>query len=121
MNRNVYIRKTKQQNFFILIDCLTKNKWANEIFHYYEEAVKFCTDNNLVIQEHHVIEAKINEDIDVKFEDGGQAMIIRNGLSDNEEENGMFVKLQSWDENKEHKVLKKFVGRNIRITIETID
>jgi len=36
-------------------------------------------------------------------------------------DNGMFVRVCSWDENKNHEDFKKFVGRRIKITIETID
>jgi hypothetical protein len=66
-----------------------------------------------------VFEKKLNTE-EMTKEDGGQAMIFT--ISEPfEEENGMFVRIQSWDENKEHKELKKFEGRKVRITIETID
>lgn len=52
-------------------------------------------------------------------EDGGQAMIFT-ASTPFEEEMGLFVRIQSWDEKKEHTEFKNFEGRKIRITIETI-
>jgi hypothetical protein len=67
----------------------------------------------------HVIKAEFkNEEVDTQ--DGGQAKII-SLCNKPDEENGMFVQLRSWDENLEHKEFKKFIGRKIKITIETID
>ena len=67
----------------------------------------------------HIIEGQIFRN-DVETEDGGQAKIV--GLEQNaEDENGMFVKIQSWDEEKKHEEFNKFVGRKVKITIETID
>jgi hypothetical protein len=57
-------------------------------------------------------------------EDGGQA-VITEGLSFNtansDEDNGMFVKIQSWDMDTEHVDLNRFLGHKVRITIEIID
>lgn len=58
----------------------------------------------------------------IRSEDGGQAAMIplvKEGEKDND--NGMFVMLQSWDDKKEHSDFRTFVGRKVRITIETID
>lgn len=57
-------------------------------------------------------------------EDGGQALIcepfpIETGHSD--EENGMSVKIQSWDEDTAHTDLNLIKGKKIRITIEVIE
>ena len=38
-----------------------------------------------------------------------------------DDDNGMFIRIQSWDENKKHKEFKTFMGRKVKITIETID
>ncbi len=56
---------------------------------------------------------------DVSVEDGGQAM-VSDPFSTNGD-NGMFVRIQSWDEKKKHEDFKKFQGRKIRVTIETVD
>ena len=69
-------------------------------------------------QEEKVFETILKPEEVIK-EDGGQAMVFT--VSDPfQEENGLFVRIQSWDENKEHTEFKKFEGRKIRITIETI-
>lgn len=57
-------------------------------------------------------------------EDGGQAKIcqpfpIETGHSDLF--NGMFITLQSWDEDTVHTDLNLLVGKNVKITIEVID
>jgi len=57
-------------------------------------------------------------------EDGGAAVIaesfpIETGNSD--EENGLFVKLQSWDEDTVHADFNLIRGKKVRITIEEID
>lgn len=71
------------------------------------------------LTEKKVFEKRLNPE-EAQKEDGGQAIIFT--VSEPfEEENGMFVRIQSWDDKKEHTDLKKFEGRKIRITIETID
>lgn len=67
----------------------------------------------------HVIETKIKKN-EVDTEDGGQAKIV-SLCNKPDEENGMFVQLRSWDEDKKHDEFNKFVGRKVKITIETID
>ena len=70
-------------------------------------------------KEIHIIEETLHFG-EMDKEDGGQF----NGFTVNNapaEDNGMFVKLCSWDDNMEHTELNKFVGRKVRITIETID
>ncbi len=57
-------------------------------------------------------------------EDGGQAKIcqsfpITTGHSD--EDNGMFIILQSWDEDTVHTDLNLLVGKKVKITIEVIE
>lgn len=56
-------------------------------------------------------------------EDGGQALICENlpivtGHSD--EENGMFVVLQSWDVDTVHTDLNFFLNEKVKITIEIV-
>jgi hypothetical protein len=69
-----------------------------------------------------IIEGKIDKE-NTNTEDGGQAVITTMEFRDTpeDEDNGMFVRIQSWDENCKHEEFKKFEGRKIRITIETID
>lgn len=57
---------------------------------------------------------------DIENEDGGCAKIITFDNEDNEM-NGMFVRIQSWDETLKHEDFNKFLGKKVRITIETID
>jgi len=58
------------------------------------------------------------------IEDGGQA-IICDRLSFNTEhsddDNGMFVIIQSWDEEELHSDINLFKNKKVKITIETID
>jgi len=56
----------------------------------------------------------------VTTEDGGQAL-ISDPFELSAGDNGIFVRVQSWDEEKEHKEFKKFQDKEIRITVETID
>jgi len=53
---------------------------------------------------------------DYSVEDGGQARIQTFG-SPPDDESGLFVRLQSWDEDKEHKDWQKLAGKKIRITV----
>lgn len=65
---------------------------------------------------------------DVAIEDGGSAIILTvydSEFTTSEEENGMFVRIQSWDERKDpsvkHEEIRQFANKKIRITIETIE
>ena len=55
------------------------------------------------------------------IEDGGQAMIVDISDDNIDDENGLCMTLTSWDENLQHTEFKKFVGRKVKITIETVD
>jgi len=70
-------------------------------------------------EEKHIIVCTLKER-DVDTEDGGQAKIFSTSLNE-DEDNGMFVKVCSWDENNNHDEFNKFIGRKIKITIETIE
>ena len=82
------------------------------------------SDENLNIsdvsnsKEIHIIDCYFNSD-EIDTEDGGQAKIFT--ASEDDLDNGMFVRVCSWDEDVEHSEFNKFVGRRIKITIETID
>lgn len=70
-----------------------------------------------------VAEGNINP---IKSEDGGQAMLgepISFHTGNSDEDNGLFIRLCSWDDNLKHVDLNKLqrAGGKIRITIETID
>ena len=61
----------------------------------------------------------------VKFEDGKQALIwdhrgyeIVGDVSEESDEGGTTVKFWSWDETREHKSIKRFIGKRVRITVE---
>lgn len=64
-----------------------------------------------------ILEAFLGES-DVDTEDGGMAKIAT--ISDAAEE-GMFIKLQSWDEDAKHTELNQFVGKKVKVTVETIE
>lgn len=62
----------------------------------------------------------------VKFEkeDGGMALIatlINEHVLDEDDDKGVFVRFQSWDEDKDHEEALQFEGKRVRVTIETID
>lgn len=83
------------------------------------ELQKFNEENKPLQLEH--VTSFISESIidsDVQTDDGGQALIY--SLYDDDKENGLFVRIQSWDESKEHEDFKKLVGKRIKVTIETI-
>jgi len=68
----------------------------------------------------HVIETTLNQS-EIDSEDGGQALIFTTSREkDDDEMQGMFVRIQSWDEIRDHEEFNKFVGKKIRITIEEI-
>jgi hypothetical protein len=62
-----------------------------------------------------------------RTEDSGYAQImdivpdIDNMECPDDNDNGLFVRLQSWDETKQHIDFNKFIGKKIKVTIETID
>jgi hypothetical protein len=59
---------------------------------------------------------------DVDTEDSGCAIICHvDGEGHENEDTGMFVRLQSWDDDKKHVEIRKFIGRKVKITVETVD
>lgn len=61
---------------------------------------------------------------DIITEDSGHAKIVDIYIDqDNpeENENGMYVRVQSWCEDKKHEEFSMFEGRKVKITIETVD
>ncbi len=63
------------------------------------------------------IEQKLDK-LDVGIEDGGA---YRHVLISEDTEDGLFFDFKSWSNNREHLEFDKFIGRKVRITIETID
>ena len=57
-------------------------------------------------------------EVSVSIEDGGQARIME---FDSPGEEGIFVRIQSWSESKEHGAMDLLMGRRVRVTIEVID
>jgi hypothetical protein len=57
-------------------------------------------------------------------EDGGQAMIdeaISFDTLNSNDDNFMFVNIQSWDEDTEHTDMINLIGKKVRITIEVLE
>lgn len=54
------------------------------------------------------------------IEDGGMAKIYHMESAD-DPGSGMFVRVQSWDEAKEHEMFSRFAGKRIRVTVEAFD
>ena len=54
----------------------------------------------------------------VDVQDGGQAQIVE--FTGNNEV-GVFVRVQSWDPDKEHANIKLMMGKRVRVTVEILD
>lgn len=71
-----------------------------------------------VFESNQIVEAK-----DIDTEDGGMAKIHEG--SDCEgficDDEGFFIRLQSWDETLKHPLMNSLVGKHIRITVEVED
>jgi hypothetical protein len=98
-------------------------KVISEIYHYSNIAV---FESNLeVIDEIKIKKAFLSFEYnlnvkDLEIEDGKQFKCFHIELNEGED-NGMYIKLCSWDENLEHKDFDQFIGKNVKITIEEID
>lgn len=56
----------------------------------------------------------------ISTQDGGQAMIIEfsgGGAGDD----GVFVRVHSWDSTRQHDLLDSLRGRRVRVTVEIVD
>jgi hypothetical protein len=63
-----------------------------------------------------------NEPLSFKTEDSGAAMIAdTNGVNYDNEDSGLFVRIQSWDESLKHPLTKSLEGKKVKITIEVLD
>jgi hypothetical protein len=55
-----------------------------------------------------------------RVEDGGQAVLpnLNEGETPN---NGMFVRIQSWDEELKHEEIQPFLGKKVKVTVEVVE
>lgn len=56
----------------------------------------------------------------VERDDGGMALIIQLN-TDEDQESGMFVRIQSWDPEKKHEDIQRLFGRRIEVIVRIID
>lgn len=54
-------------------------------------------------------------------EDSGKSIICDIVEADENHHDTMFLKVQSWDETKEHNQISQFINKKVRITIEVIE
>lgn len=59
-------------------------------------------------------------EIPVKVEDGGQALIAE-FYAGEDDESGMWVKVISWDETLDHALMKQFMNKRVKVTVEVLD
>lgn len=61
----------------------------------------------------------------VRIEDEGKAMIMYCSLENEPSRTGgdgcFFVRLHSWDDRNKHPLFREFMGKKVKVTIETID
>jgi hypothetical protein len=68
------------------------------------------------------IDKKTHRHSSFDIEDGGAAIIVHAQEVEQTTENaGMFVRIQSWDEEAMHDDLRKFNGKRLRVTVEAIE
>jgi len=64
------------------------------------------------------------EDKDVRSDDGGLALIwepefeIEDGDLPLDPENGTQIEFSSWDDHRDHRSFRRFIGKRVRITVE---
>jgi len=56
---------------------------------------------------------------EVRYEDTSQAAIVEVG-TDTDEDEGVFVRVQSWSPSGEHPFIDSLVGRRVQVTIEVM-
>lgn len=64
-----------------------------------------------------IIEGRV---VELSFEDQGKAKICYydEGCKSSLDDNCFFLRIQSWDENKEHKTINSMIGKKYKITVE---
>lgn len=58
---------------------------------------------------------------DLDVEDSGQAQIYSVVDLNDDEEDGMFIKIQSWSKSGKHPDMDRLKGKRIRVTVEVLD
>jgi hypothetical protein len=56
---------------------------------------------------------------DIRTEDGGTAKVT--SIVGDDSDNGIFVRIISIDDTKDHKEFEHYIGKKVKVTIETID
>jgi hypothetical protein len=54
----------------------------------------------------------------VEVQDGGQAQLVEFA---NTSETGLFVRLQSWDDQREHTEMALLLNKRVRVTVEVLE
>lgn len=54
----------------------------------------------------------------VEVQDGGQAQLVEFA---NPIETGLFVRVQSWDDQREHAEMAQLLNKRVRVTVEVLD
>lgn len=75
------------------------------------------TGGRLQFGERYVLDGVVKYD----REDSGCALISENIGFDEEGTHNMFVRIQSWDENKQHRHALSLAGKRVRVTIEVVE
>lgn len=57
--------------------------------------------------------------VECEKEDGGRALIAQ--IESENEEDDVFVRIQSWSDDRTHTVMNSIQGKKVRVTIEVID
>ncbi len=57
----------------------------------------------------------------IASEDGGRALIVDDDGRYTRGDDHMFVRLQSWDDDCQHPLLKSLIGKKVKITIEVVE
>ncbi len=66
------------------------------------------------------VEADYNSDYHDE-EDGGRAQIYNVFDPNDDDDDGMFIRIQTWADSGKHPEMDKLVGKRIRVTVEIID
>ena len=57
---------------------------------------------------------------ELRSEDGDRALIVESDAEVPSDEN-LFVRIQSWSDERRHPLLQSLAGKTVKITIETVD
>lgn len=116
--KSILLNSSDEEKIDIIKNILDTFEMTNELKDFLKEYETILLNiKNRDSKEKHIIDCYFNSD-DIDVEDSGCAKIFT--VAD-DLDTGMFVRICSWDENKRHEEFNRFVGRKIKITIETID